>query len=47
MALLGKQRGFNCPIGEYFVKQGILLGQELDMVAEMQRIHNNNFAWDN
>lgn len=47
MALLGKQRGFHCPIGEYFVKQGILLGQELDMVAEMQRIHNNNFAWDN
>jgi hypothetical protein len=47
MALLGKQRGSHCPIGEYFVKQGILLGQELDMMVERQRIHNTNVAWGN
>ena len=40
MALLGKQRELQHPIGEYFTEQGILYAREIDRMVEKLRIHN-------
>ena len=40
MALLGKQRRIQRPIGEYFIEQGILDAQEINKMVEKLRIHN-------
>ena len=45
MALLGKQRKSHYLIGEYFVKQGIFLGQDIDIMVERQRIHNRSVSY--
>ena len=42
MALLGKQRNLQCPIGEFFVNEGILLHQEMEAMVKRQQIHNRN-----
>ncbi len=44
LALLGKQRGYHCPIGEYFVNQSIFLSREMDKMVEQQQIHNRSVA---
>lgn len=40
MALLGKQRLLQRPIGEYFMEQGILCAREVDRMVERMRVHN-------
>jgi len=40
MALLGKQRNLQCPIGEFFVNEGILRLQDMEALVERQQIHN-------
>jgi hypothetical protein len=40
MSPLGKQRMLQCPIGKYFIEQGILFARDLDKIAEKQRIFN-------
>ena len=40
MALLGKQRNLQSPIGEYFIKERILNSQEIDKIVRRLRIHN-------
>ena len=40
MALLGKQRLLQRPIGEYFMEHGILCDREVDRMVTKQRIHN-------
>jgi hypothetical protein len=42
MALLGKQRKFELPIGKYFVNKGLILSGDIDLMVEKQRIHNMN-----
>ena len=42
MALLGKQRNLQCPIGEYFVNEGILPHKELENMVRRQKIHNRS-----
>jgi len=42
MALLGKQRNLQCPIGEFFVNEGILHLQDMEVMAEKQKIHNRD-----
>ncbi len=43
MALLGKQRNLQRPIGTFFVNEGILLQREIEAVAARQKIHNRTF----
>lgn len=45
MALLGKQRNLQCPIGEFFVNEGILRPQDMEVMAERQEIHNRDACW--
>lgn len=40
MALLGKQRLFNRPLGEYFIRQGLLHATEVDDLVRHQQRHN-------
>ena len=40
MAILGKQRGLQYPIGEYFIQSGILSPEEIDIMIERLRAHN-------
>ena len=40
LALLGKQRLLQRPIGEYFMEQGILCDREVDKMVERMRVHN-------
>ena len=47
MALLGKQRSLQCPIGEFFVDEGILRFQDMEVMTERQKIHNRDFCWRN
>ncbi len=42
MALLGKQRNLQSPIGEFFVNEGILHIQDMEVMTERQKIHNRN-----
>ena len=42
MALLGKQRNLQCPIGEFFVDEGILPLQDMEIMVERQKIHNRD-----
>lgn len=42
MALLGKQRNLQCPIGEFFVNEGILDLQDMEAMVERQKIHNRD-----
>ena len=42
MALLGKQRNLQCPIGEFFVNEGILHLQDMEVMAEKQKTHNRD-----
>ena len=45
MALLGKQRNLQYPIGEFFVNEGILRIQDMEVMAERQKIHNRDICW--
>jgi len=45
MALLGKQRNLQCPIGEFFVNEGILRFQDMEVMTERQKIHNRDVCW--
>ncbi len=47
MALLGKQRNLQCPIGEFFVNEGILRFQDMEVITERQKIHNRDVCWKN
>ena len=40
LALIGKQHKLQLPIGEYFIKQGILSTKGMDRMIERRRIHN-------
>ncbi|MHC4182494.1 MAG: J domain-containing protein [Planctomycetota bacterium] len=40
LALIGKQHKLQLPIGEYFIKQGILSAKGMDRMIERLRIHN-------
>lgn len=40
MALVGRQRSLQRPIGEYFMKQGIISAPELQDIVESQQAHN-------
>jgi len=42
LALLGKQRNLQCPIGEFFLNEGILRFQDMEVMTERQKIHNRN-----
>ena len=42
MALLGKQRNLQRPIGEFFVNEGILRFQDMEVMTERQKIHNRD-----
>ena len=42
MALLGKQHNLQCPIGEFFVNNGILRLQDIEAMVERQKIHNRD-----
>ena len=44
MALLGKQRGLQYPIGEYFVRQGILRPKDIDFMVARHFAHTKNMA---
>ena len=44
MALLGKQRNLQCPIGEFFVNEGILRIQDMETLVEWQKIHNRKVS---
>jgi len=43
MALLGKQKMFQCPLGDYFIKKGILQPHQLEKLLKRQQGHNLNF----
>jgi len=45
MALLGKQRNLQYPIGEFFVNKGIFRFQDMEAMAERQKIHNRGVSW--
>jgi hypothetical protein len=45
MALLGRQRRLQRPIGEYFLKQRFLNGQELERLVKRQRMHNQRIVY--
>ena len=45
MALLGKQNNLQCPIGEFFVNEGILRFQDMEVMVERQKIHNRDVCW--
>ena len=45
MALLGKQRNLQCPIGEFFVNEGIFHIQDMEVMTERQKIHNRDVRW--
>ena len=45
MALLGKQRNLKYPIGEFFVNEGILRLQDMEVMVEKQKIHNRSVSW--
>ncbi len=47
MALLGKQRNLQRPIGEFFVNEGILRFQDMEVMTERQKIHNRDVCWKN
>ena len=47
MALLGKQRNLQCPIGEFFVNEGILRFQDMEVMTKRQKIHNRDVCWKN
>ena len=40
LALIGKQHKLQLPIGEYFIKQGLLGNKGMDRMVERLRIHN-------
>lgn len=40
LALLGKQRLLQRPIGEYFMEQGILCARKIDEIVSKQKVHN-------
>ena len=42
MAILGKQRNLQSPIGEFFVDEGILRIQDMEVLTERQKIHNRD-----
>lgn len=44
MALIGKQKMLQRPIGEYFTQHGILSIEEVNKVLENLKIHNNEFS---
>jgi hypothetical protein len=44
MALLGKQRNLNYPLGEYFVRHKILRVKELEFMVERHLTHNKMVA---
>ncbi|MDD5475212.1 MAG: DnaJ domain-containing protein [Syntrophales bacterium] len=45
MALLGKQRMLNRPLGEYFIMQGMLRSSEVEDLVRAQRRHNAIFTF--
>jgi len=45
LALLGKQRLLQRPIGEYFIEQGILYARKIDEIVAKQKVHNR-CAWE-
>ena len=46
MALLGKQRRLQRPIGEYFIQTGDFTLQEMEEMVERQRHHNSSVRLD-
>ena len=42
MAILGKQRNLQSPLGEFFVDEGILRIQDMEVLTERQKIHNRD-----
>ena len=44
LALLGKQRNIRCPIGGFFVNEGILDLQDMEAMVEKQKIHNRDIC---
>ena len=44
MALLGKQRNLQSPIGKFFVNEGILRFQDVEVMTERQRVHNRGVS---
>ncbi len=47
LALLGKQRKLQQPIGEYFIRQAILRSEEIETIVEQQKVHNRKAFWRN
>lgn len=45
MALLGRQRRFQYPIGEYFIERDILSSGEMDEMIERMQDHNMRAFW--
>lgn len=45
LALLGKQRKLQQPIGEYFVANDILCSEEIDLIVEKLKSHNRKSLW--
>jgi hypothetical protein len=44
MALLGRQRRLQSPIGEYFLKRNLLRDQDLEHMVKRQQIHNRRIV---
>ena len=44
MALLGKQRNLNFPIGEYFVRHGILRTKDIEYMVQQHLVHNKKMG---
>ena len=44
MALLGRQRRLQSPIGEYFLKRNLLRDRDLEQLVRQQQIHNRRIA---
>lgn len=47
LALLGKQRSLQRPIGEYFVEKGILLSSDMELMVKKLQAHNRKTAFKN
>ncbi|MBU3946703.1 MAG: J domain-containing protein [Proteobacteria bacterium] len=44
LALLGKQRSLQRPIGEFFVEKGILMSKDVELLVKKLQLHNHKAA---
>ncbi|WP_435549328.1 J domain-containing protein [Desulfobacterium sp. N47] len=47
LALLGKQRSLQRPIGEFFVEKGILMSMDMEILVKKLHLHNRKAAFKN